>query len=107
MTGGVRMKVGGELSNSLQPVWLALGTGILLFLSFPGVVGLWPLAWIALVPLLLALKDTGTGTAARLGLLAGMVHYLSLLYWIIIGSWIIMSLYSLSTLFFPELLYYQ
>jgi apolipoprotein N-acyltransferase len=78
------MKVGGELSNSLQPVWLALGTGILLFLSFPGAVGLWPLAWIALVPLLLALKDTGTGTAARLGLLAGMVHYLSLLYWIII-----------------------
>ena len=43
------MKVGGELSNSLQPVWLALSTGILLFLSFPGAVGLWPLAWIALV----------------------------------------------------------
>jgi hypothetical protein len=59
MTGGVRMKVGGELSNSLQPVWLALGTGILLFLSFPGSVGFWPLAWIALVPLLFALKDTG------------------------------------------------
>jgi len=83
MTGEVRVKDGRGLSR-LLPVWLSLGTGILLFLSFPGVVGLWPVAWVALVPLLLAVKNVRPGTAARLGFLAGMVHYVSLLYWIII-----------------------
>jgi len=83
MTGEVRKKTGEGL-RSPRPVWLALGTGILLFLSFPGAVGLWPLAWIALVPLLLALRDVRPKTAARLGLLAGMVHYITLLYWITI-----------------------
>jgi len=73
----------GKRSGFL-PVWLALGTGILLFLCFPGSVGLWPVAWVALVPLLLVLKNVGPGAAARLGLLAGMIHYVSLLYWIII-----------------------
>jgi len=84
MTGEARMKVGGGLRSGSLPVWLALGTGILLFLSFPGAVGLWPLAWIALVPLLLALRNVGPKDAARLGLLAGMVHYVTLLYWITI-----------------------
>ena len=78
------MKAGGEPGNNLPPIWLALGTGILLFLSFPGAVGLWPVAWVALVPLLLALKDVRPAVAARLGLIAGMVHYVSLLYWVII-----------------------
>ena len=84
MTRAVKAKAGGGPSSGLLPVWLALGTGILLFLSFPGTVGLWPAAWVALVPLLLAVKDVRPGVAARLGLLAGMVHYVSLLYWIII-----------------------
>ena len=38
----------------------------------------------ALAPLLLAVKNVRPGVAARLGLLAGMVHYVSLLYWIVI-----------------------
>jgi apolipoprotein N-acyltransferase len=84
MTRGVKVGAGAGRSSGLLPFWLALGTGILLFLSFPGTVGLWPVAWVALVPLLLALKNVRTGVAARLGLLAGMVHYVSLLYWIII-----------------------
>jgi apolipoprotein N-acyltransferase len=84
MTREVIMKAGGEPGNNLPPIWLALGTGILLFLSFPGAVGLWPVAWVALVPLLLALKDVRPAVAARLGLIAGMVHYVSLLYWVII-----------------------
>ena len=70
--------------SKLPPVWLALASGLLLFFSFPGAVGLWPAAWIALVPLLLAVRSARPGAAARLGLLAGMVHYVSLLYWIII-----------------------
>jgi apolipoprotein N-acyltransferase len=66
------------------PAWLALGTGFMLFLSFPGAAGFWPLAWVALVPLLLAIRNVSPGRAARLGLLTGMIHYVSLLYWIII-----------------------
>ena len=77
------MKAEGRKSTFL-PVWLALGTGFLLFLSFPGAAGFWPLAWVALIPLLLAIRNVSPGRAARLGLLAGMVHYVTLLYWIII-----------------------
>ena len=84
MTREARVKARGGKNSSLLPLWLALGTGILLFLSFPGAVGLWPAAWVALVPLLVAVRNVRSAAAARLGLLAGMVHYLSLLYWIII-----------------------
>jgi apolipoprotein N-acyltransferase len=84
MTREVRVKAGGGESSGLLPIWLALGTGMLLFLSFPGAVGLWPAAWVALVPLLLAVRNVRPAGAVRLGLLAGMVHYVSLLYWVII-----------------------
>ena len=78
------MKAEGRKSGNFLPIWLAFGTGFLLFLSFPGAAGFWPLAWVALVPLLLAIRNVSPGRAARLGLLAGMIHYVSLLYWIII-----------------------
>ncbi len=78
------MKAGEEKNSRFLPAWLALGTGILLFLSFPGAAGLWPVAWVALTPLLLAVRNVSAGAAARLGLLAGMVHYVLLLYWIVI-----------------------
>ena len=84
MTGEGGPKAAKAKSRTSLPVWLALATGGLLFLSFPGAAGFWPLAWVALVPLLLAVRRAGPGTEARLGLLAGMVHYVSLLYWIII-----------------------
>lgn len=84
MTREARVKAEGWQSSGLLPVWLALGTGILLFLSFPGAVGLWPVAWVALVPLLVAVRNVRPAAAARLGLLAGMIHYVSLLYWITI-----------------------
>jgi apolipoprotein N-acyltransferase len=77
-------KAGEAKSGAPLPVWLALASGGLLFLSFPGAAGFWPLAWVALVPLLLALRNARPGAAARLGLLAGMVHHVSLLYWIVI-----------------------
>jgi apolipoprotein N-acyltransferase len=62
----------------------ALCSGLLLILSFPGVVGWWPCAWVALVPLFAAVRDVPGGRAFRLGLLAGFVHYTFLLYWILI-----------------------
>ncbi len=63
----------------------AVATGLLLFLASPGLTSFAPLAWLALVPLLLVLARPGVtnGAAARLGLTAGMVYYPLLLYWIV------------------------
>lgn len=65
-------------------ILMALASGLLFFLAFPGPVGLASMAWLALVPLFLAINGAPFGLAWRLGLAAGLVHYLSLLYWIII-----------------------
>ncbi|NTV14475.1 MAG: apolipoprotein N-acyltransferase [Desulfobulbaceae bacterium] len=62
----------------------AVATGLLLFLASPGLFSFAPLAWLALVPLLVTLARPGVtrGSAARLGLTAGMVYFPLLLYWI-------------------------
>jgi apolipoprotein N-acyltransferase len=57
-------------------------SGLLLTAAFPRP-GLEVLAAVALVPLLAALRDCGPGKALRLGLLAGWVHYGTLLYWVV------------------------
>lgn len=62
----------------------AVLSGLLLALSFPGGPGWWPLLAIALVPLLLALRGGSRGRAFRAGLVAGMIHFVILLYWIVI-----------------------
>jgi len=63
---------------------LSLVSGLLLALSFPGGPALWPLLFVALVPLLLAVQK-GTGRQALwCGLATGFVHFVLLLYWIII-----------------------
>jgi apolipoprotein N-acyltransferase len=41
------------------------------------------LAWFALVPLLYALKDQPAGAGFRLGFTTGIVHFLTLLYWLV------------------------
>jgi apolipoprotein N-acyltransferase len=60
---------------------LAVMTGLLLTASFPrtdcGFV-----AWVAFVPLFSAIKDKRPSSSLMLGLLAGLVHYGTLLYWI-------------------------
>lgn len=60
---------------------LAGVTGILLTAGFP-VIGMACSAWGALVFLLFAIRDTGPRKSFMLGLLAGMVHYLTLVYWL-------------------------
>jgi apolipoprotein N-acyltransferase len=50
---------------------LAALSGLLTFAAFPGV-GVWPLGFVAWVPLLLALEDTSRRRAAVLGLVAGL-----------------------------------
>jgi apolipoprotein N-acyltransferase len=66
--------------RSLRRESLAALSGLLLFLSFPKF-GHGAVAWVALVPLLVALPGTTIGMAFRLGYLTGAVSALGLLYW--------------------------
>lgn len=61
---------------------LAFLSGVLLTLSFsPNAFSF--AGWFALVPLLIAIRKASPFQAFRLGLLTGLVHYLSLMYWIV------------------------
>ncbi|MBW2066128.1 MAG: apolipoprotein N-acyltransferase, partial [Deltaproteobacteria bacterium] len=67
-----------------QALFSAVLSGLMLTASFPpGDMG-W-MAWFALVPLLVALDKTSPSKAFRLGLVAGMAHYLTLVYWVIVA----------------------
>jgi apolipoprotein N-acyltransferase len=59
---------------------LAALSGALLVLSFPKF-GHWSVAWIALVPLLVALRGATGGQGFRLGYITGFVSSVGLLYW--------------------------
>ena len=61
--------------------FLAVSSGVLLTLSFPNP-GLSWLAWVALVPLLAALRNLSPKNGFYLGLCAGFAHYLTLVYWL-------------------------
>ncbi|NTV48560.1 MAG: apolipoprotein N-acyltransferase [Geobacteraceae bacterium] len=60
---------------------LAIASGILIALSFPNP-GFSFLAWVALVPLLIALEDIAPQTAFRIGLTCGITAYAIILYWL-------------------------
>ncbi len=60
----------------------ALISGVLLSLSFPRP-SLWPLSFIALIPLFLACYGKELKVAFGLGYLAGLVHAAMLLYWLL------------------------
>lgn len=68
--------------TSIQNWVLALLSGLLLTASFPKLAW-YPLAWLAWVPLLMAIRSSTWGESFRLGFSAGLVHYLSLLYWMV------------------------
>ena len=63
--------------------WILAGiSGILLILSFPSF-NLFPLGWISLIPLLIALQSTSNWKSAFLhGYLTGAIFFLGLVYWI-------------------------
>ena len=63
-------------------LFLAALTGVLLTGAFPKI-GLAWLAWFALVPLLLAIANLSVKESFRIGFLAGLTHYLTLLYWVV------------------------
>ena len=62
-------------------MFLALLSGLLLTAAFPRT-GIFVLAGLGYVPLLLALRDVGPWDGLRLGLITGLAHAISLLYWI-------------------------
>ena len=57
-------------------------SGLLLTAAFPKIGADW-LAWFALIPLLFALKDCSVKEGLGMGFLAGLAHYLTLLYWLV------------------------
>lgn len=70
------------LTLPVRKFFLSLLSGILLTASFPSM-GFHIAAWFSLVPLLIAVKGESTLNTFKLGIVAGLVHYLTLLYWII------------------------
>jgi apolipoprotein N-acyltransferase len=57
-------------------------SGLLLTASFP-VIGFDVVAWFALVPLMIALRNLSGFDSFRLGFLSGIIHYVTLMYWFI------------------------
>jgi len=67
-----------------RDILLSLLSGILLILSFPSF-DIEVLAWVALVPLFYAIEGKGLYHSFMLGLLAGVISFLGILYWIIVA----------------------
>lgn len=88
------------MTTSIRAYAPALASGVLLALSFPGW-HLFPLAWIALVPLLVSSRDCSPRVAARRFLHAGLAFHLVLLQWLMsnmywAGGWAIWGYWALS-----------
>jgi apolipoprotein N-acyltransferase len=66
----------------IKTTGIAILSGLLLTASFPKVDLNW-LAWVALVPQLWILKDVHSGEAFRRGMVFGLSHFVSLLYWLV------------------------
>lgn len=71
-----------DVNSFLPGAFYATFSAILLTLAFPGT-GLDWLCWVALVPLIVAVHGTAPKRSFYLGLTAGVVHFVSLLYWIV------------------------
>jgi len=63
-------------------IFLTVISGFMLTAAFPKIGVDW-LAWVALMPLLLAIKNLSGKKSFLLGLLTGFVHFLTLVYWLI------------------------
>ncbi len=63
---------------------MGLASALLLSLAMPGPAGWWPLLFVALVPLLYGTLYLSPLRSGGMGLLAGLLYHLVLLYWIVI-----------------------
>ncbi len=66
---------------NLKTATLAASSGLLLFAAFPKI-GFYPLAWIALVPLFLALKGQTVKNGFWLGSISGIVFFAGTIHWL-------------------------
>jgi apolipoprotein N-acyltransferase len=79
----------------LTPWMLVFLSAALLRLSFPRP-GIWPLAWIALVPFLFSLERKDTAQVFFMSLAAGYVYNVALLFWLIhvtVGGMLVLCVY--------------
>ena len=67
----------------LTSILVALGSGLLLFLAFPPV-GWWPIAFVAVAPLLIMVRTSGARRGALIGLAFGFGFYGATIYWILL-----------------------
>ncbi len=76
-----------ETGLNITHLFFAVLSGVLMTCSFPSAFfkngSLDWIAWFALVPLLFALKNLSPVEGFKIGLIAGLAHYLTLLYWLI------------------------
>ena len=63
-------------------ILLAAISGLLLTASFPKI-GIDFMAWFALVPFFWGIRDFSPKSSFRMGFITGLVHFLSLLYWVV------------------------
>lgn len=68
--------------SGIRGMLLAGLAGGLLVLAFPKA-DFWPVAFVALLPLLIAVRGSGWHEAAGLGFLAGLIFFAGTLYWVI------------------------
>ncbi|MFO7713241.1 apolipoprotein N-acyltransferase [Desulfosarcina sp.] len=72
------------MTIAFKTKWLpAIISGLMLTAAFPKA-GFSVLAWFALVPLFITLRELNPKDAFRFGMITGLVHYLTLLYWVVI-----------------------
>ncbi|MFC1868718.1 apolipoprotein N-acyltransferase [Thermodesulfobacteriota bacterium] len=67
---------------SKRKILISILSGVMLTASFPPGKLDW-MAWFALVPLLKCLEKESRSNAFRLGFIAGLAHFLTLIYWVI------------------------
>jgi apolipoprotein N-acyltransferase len=70
------------MTSDKKNLLLAGLSGLLLTASFPKI-GLDWLVWVALIPLFAAIANLSVKKSFRIGFIAGLIHYLSLLYWVV------------------------
>ena len=64
-----------------KDIIFSLISGVLLILGFP-LFDLYPLAWVALVPLLITLREKNARSSFCLGLLTGFIYFSGTIYWV-------------------------
>jgi apolipoprotein N-acyltransferase len=69
-----------QKSVNRKGLLLSTASGLLSTAAFPNI-GLDAAAWVALLPLLIAVDGLSLFNRFRIGLLAGLVHYVTLIYW--------------------------